>query len=86
MNADSNPLELFVSSGRQVIPLTGYQDLEPGDILGTASSPLLRVSLEALSLHDALADVSALAESPTPTAGSPTQHHARFPGRATVRL
>ena len=66
VNANSNPLERFVSSGRQSIPLTGYQDLEPNDILGTASSPLLRVSLEALSLHNALADVSALAESPTP--------------------
>ena len=66
VNADSNPLERFVSSGQQLILLTGYQDLEPCDILGTASSPLLRVSLEALSLHDALADVSALAESPTP--------------------
>ena len=66
VNDDSYPLERFVSSGRQLIPLTGYQDLEPGDILGTASSSLLRVSLEALSLHDDLADVSALAESPTP--------------------
>ena len=56
VNTDSNPLERFVSSGRQLIPLTGYQDLEPVDILGTASSPLLRVSLEALSLHDALAE------------------------------
>ena len=71
VNADSNPLERFVSSGRQLISLTGYQDLEPGDGLGTASSPLLHVPLEVLSLHDALADVSALAESPTP--------HSRFP-------
>ena len=66
VNDDSYPLERFVSSGRQLIPLTGYQNLEHGDILDTASSPLLRVSLEALSLHDDLADVSALAESPTP--------------------
>ena len=66
VNDDSYPLERFVSSGRQLMPLAGYQDLEPGDVLGTASSLLLRVSLEALSLHDALADVSALAESPTP--------------------
>ena len=71
VNDDSYPLERFVSSGRQLIPLTGYQDLEPGDILGTASSPLLRVSLEALFLHDALADVSALAESPTPSFSQP---------------
>ena len=60
---DSNPSERFVSSGRQLIPLTGYQDLEPGNVLGTASSPLLRVPLEALTLYDVPADVSALAES-----------------------
>ena len=71
VNDDSYPLERFVSSGRQLIPLTGYQDLEPRDILGPASSPLLRVSLEALSLHDDLADVSALAESPTPPPPQP---------------
>ena len=71
VNDDSYPLERCVSSGRQLIPLTGCQDLEPGDILGTASSPLLRVSLEALSLHDVLADVSALAESPTPPSPQP---------------
>ena len=71
VNDDSYPLERFVSSARQLIPLTGYQDLEAGDILGTASSPLLRVSLEALSLHDALADVSSLAESPTPPPPQP---------------
>ena len=60
---DSNPSERFVSSGRQLVPLTRYQDLEPSDVLGTASSPLLRVPLEALTLHDNSADVSALAES-----------------------
>ena len=74
VNADSNPLERFVSSGRQLIPLTGYQDLEPGDVLGTASSPLLRVPLEVLSLHDALADVSALAEPPTSPQPVPPPH------------
>ena len=74
VNADSNPLERFVSSGRQLIPLTGYQDLEPGNVLGTISSPLLRVPLEILSLHDALADVSALAESPTRPQPVPPPH------------
>ena len=74
VNADSNPLERLVSSGRQLIPLTGYQDLEPGDVLGTASSPLLRVPLDVLSLHDALADVLALAESPTPPQPVPPPH------------
>ena len=62
---DSNPSERFVSSGRQLIPLTGYQDLEPGDVLGTASSPLLRIPLEALTPHNVPSDVSALAQSPT---------------------
>ena len=62
---DSNPSERFVSSGRQLIPLTGYQDLELGDVLGTASSPLLRVPLEVLTPHNVPPDVSALAESPT---------------------
>ena len=71
VNDDSYPLERFVSSGRQLIPLTGYQNLEHGDILSTASPPLLRVSLEALSLHDDLTDVSALAESPTPPPRQP---------------
>ena len=42
---NSDPSEQFVSSGRQLIPLTGHQDLEPDDVLGTASSPLLRVPL-----------------------------------------
>ena len=61
---DSNLSERFVSSGRQLIPLSGYyHDLEPDDVLGTASSPLLRVPLEALTLHDVPADVSARAES-----------------------
>ena len=40
---DSNPSELFVSSGRQLILLTGYQYLDPADVLGTPSSPLLHV-------------------------------------------
>ena len=65
---DSTPPERFVSSGRQFIPLTGHQDLELVDVLGTASSPLLCVPLEALTPHDVPADVSALAESPIPPA------------------
>ena len=60
----SNPSERFVSSSRQLIPLNGYQDLEPHDVLGTPSSPLLRVPLKALTLYEVPADASALAESP----------------------
>ena len=65
---DSTPPERFVSSGRQLILLKGHQDLEPGDVFGTASSPLFRVPLETLTPHDVPAGISALAESPVPPA------------------
>ena len=55
--------EHFVASGRQTIPLTGLRDLEPGDILGTASHPLLRVPLETLAPHDTQYEVTTIAES-----------------------
>ena len=57
-----DPSELVVS-GRQTIPFMEYRDLEPGDILGTASAPLLRIPLEALAQHDEPHDVTAVAES-----------------------
>ena len=85
---DSDPSERFVSSGRQSIHLAGYQELEPGDVLGTASSPLLRVPLEALILHDVTTDVSALAESPTAPASQPALPHSTTsdpPEEATPR-
>ena len=59
-----DPSEHFVVSSRQTIPLTECRDLEPGDILSTASAPLLRVLLEALAQHDEPHDVTAVAESP----------------------
>ena len=40
--------EHFVASGRQLLPLTGVVDLEPGDLVGVAHAPLLRVPLGAL--------------------------------------
>ena len=40
--------EHFVASGRQVLPLTGVADLEPGDLVGIAHAPLLRVPIDAL--------------------------------------
>ena len=40
--------EHFVASGRQVRPLTGAADLEPGDLVGVAHVPLLRVPLKGL--------------------------------------
>ena len=45
-------------------PLTGYNELEPEDNSGTASSSLPRVPLEALTPHDAQDDVTPVTESP----------------------
>ena len=43
--------------------MTGYKDLEPEDISGTASSSLPRVPLEALTPHDAKDDSTSVTES-----------------------
>ena len=40
--------EHFVTSGRQVIPLVGVSNFEPGDLLGVAHAPLTCVQLDAL--------------------------------------
>ena len=40
--------ENFVASGRQLLPLTGVADLEPGDLVGVAHAPHLSVPLGAL--------------------------------------
>ena len=40
--------EHFVASGRQVLPLTGVADLEPGDLVEVAHAPPLSVPLDAL--------------------------------------
>ena len=37
--------EYFVQEGKQFIPLAGCAELEPGDLFGVASAPLLRVSI-----------------------------------------
>ena len=65
-----DPSEHFVVSGRQTIPLTGYRDLEPGDILGTALPPLLCVPLEALAPHGVQHEVTTVAESLVPSGSS----------------
>ena len=39
---------LFVSNGRQFVPIAGAAELEPGDILGFASAPLLRVPVNSI--------------------------------------
>lgn len=49
--------EQIVASGRQVLPLVGVADLKPGDILGVARDPLMRVLLDVLP-HDSQAAVS----------------------------
>ena len=38
----------FAAPGRQVLSLTGVTDFEPGDLVGVADAPLLRVPLGAL--------------------------------------
>ena len=63
-----DPSEQFVGSGRQTIPLTGFRDLEPDDILGTASAPLVGVPLRILTPQDAQSDVTPVAESRLPLA------------------
>eukprot|EP00752_Nemacystus_decipiens_P002032 g1947.t1 len=40
--------EVFVSNGRQSIPVAGCAEIEPGTILGYASAPLLRVPLDSV--------------------------------------
>ena len=40
--------ENFVASGRQVLPLAGVADLEPGDLIGIVNAPPFRVPLDAL--------------------------------------
>ena len=62
------PLEHFVGSSRQIIPHSGYRDLGPGNIMGTASAPLLRVPLEALVPHDLHNAVTLVVVSPMPSA------------------
>ena len=71
-----DPFEHFVASGRQTIPLTGHRDLEPGDILGTASNPFLRLALETLAPHDTQHEVTTIAESPATLAPRSTATNA----------
>ena len=60
--------QLFVSHGRQFIPLSGAAELEPLQLLGSSSAPLMRVPAHFLErLHDAAAPPSAV---PGPLDGS----------------
>ena len=59
-----NPSSCLIFSSRQTTPQTGYKDLGPEDISGTASSSLPCVPLEALTPHDAQDDVTPVPESP----------------------
>ena len=44
----SSDSEIFVAHRQQHIPLGGFTDLEPGDLLGTSSSPLTPLPRSAL--------------------------------------
>ena len=46
----------LVASGRQVLPLTGVADLEPGDLVAVAHSPRVSVPLNALQHADQAAE------------------------------
>ena len=60
----------IVENGRQLIPLADVADLEPGALLDTSSSPLLRVPLEVV-----LSDTPA----PTPLPCDAGAHHFTVP-------
>eukprot|EP00752_Nemacystus_decipiens_P004840 g4404.t1 len=72
--------DAFVSNGRQQIPLAGNANLEPGDLLGVADAPLLRVSFDALAAAPPSAPLSSFSSStasaaPTsPPAPAPQVH------------
>eukprot|EP00904_Undaria_pinnatifida_P011359 jgi/Undpi1/7353/HiC_scaffold_22.g09826.m1 len=44
----SSETEILVANGYQTIPPSGSTKLEPGDLLGTSSSPLIKISTSAL--------------------------------------
>ena len=50
--------EHFVASWRQVLPFVGVTDLEPGDFLGVARVPLMRVPLDALQHNNRVTGAS----------------------------
>ena len=64
-----------MQKGRQLIVLARVVDLEQGALLGTSSSPLLRVPLEAV-----LYDTPAL----TPLSCNASAHHFTVPGPVTT--
>ena len=68
--------EHIVENGRQVIPSAGVADLEPSALLGTSSSPLLRVPLEAI-----LSNTPA----PIPLPCADRAQHFTVPGPVTAR-
>ena len=64
----------FVASGWQVLPFVGVADLEPGDLLGVAHTPLIRVPLDALQHNSRLF--------PRPACGTPDLSRYRFTPRS----
>ena len=64
--------DAFVSNGRQRIPLAGDANLEPGDLLGFASAPLLRVPFDALAVSPSPSPPPSPPSAPAPGTPSPT--------------
>ncbi len=72
--------DVFVSDGRQQIPMAGDAQNEPGDLLGFSAAPLLSVSFYALaaapspSSSPKLSPQSVPAGSSTPSTPAPQVH------------
>ena len=80
LSDSSQATECFLSLGRQNNLLSGCRERKPVDILGTASSPLLRVPLESLNIIDSPNEVSTIAKPDTPDTAS-----TRNPTPETIR-
>ena len=58
-DSPSSETDVFVTDGRQSIPLLGFTDLEPVDLLGNSPSPLIQIPPPPLrSFHGTPADHS----------------------------
>lgn len=62
---DSDASERFIPSDRQSVPLAAFREVEPGNVVGPALSPLLHVPSEVFTKYDVPNDVVNAAESPT---------------------
>ena len=70
----SSETEISVANSYQTITLSGSTDLEPGDLLGTSSSPLIQIptsALQNITAEPLPTGAHALHDNMRPTKGSP---------------